>query len=323
MYKINKLVLCFILITQFCFGIAQGANGFTPPTQKLLALFPINEIEKSLSIRKVVIPNKRAIEMIASAERAGILGYHGNSLDFMIYQDIIRHVMEIILEIPIRKDFHFLAVPLDPSLNIQTKELLGSVFMYSQQPERALYDTTFPLNFTLWDNANRLGLNTLENYAKNESVKPLGYRKRLEWLFKKLDIDLDKIDNLFDAAHKYLDSHTGIILQIFDNSDYSFAKKIAYPSYPNGHISENKTVDEYFLNDYYVPPFPHEVRLLLNNKETLNPKNPLKIVRHIPGISQVSLQNYETSMINRIKKFDFNKTSKSKYENELKTAWGL
>jgi hypothetical protein len=323
MHKIYKFTHLFLIATFLCFGSAHGALDFTPPTEKQIALFSVGEMEKSLSLRKVVIPNKRVIDQISAAERAGILGYHGDSIDFMIYQDIIKNVLEIIvLEKPIRKDFHFLAVPLDPVLKIQTKAQLANVFMHDAYPERALYETTFPLNFTIWDNASRLGLNTIEHFVKNEPVKPLGYKKRLVWLFAKLGIDEDEIESLFKAGHKHLNSTTGVILQIFDNKDYAIAKKIAYPSYPNGFISENATVDEFFMNDHYVPPFPHEVRLLLNNHETLNPNNPLKIVRHTPGISSLDMQAYENSQKTRIKNFVFNKLSRNRYIAELQSDWG-
>ncbi|MBA2727182.1 MAG: hypothetical protein H0U49_03300 [Parachlamydiaceae bacterium] len=322
MQKTNTIAEFLIFVTFLCFGSTYGAIDFTPPTEKQIAIFPIGEMEKSLTLRKVVIPNKKVIDQITANEKAGILGYHGNSIDFMIYQDIIRNVIEIIVEIPIRKDFHFLAVPLDPILKIQTKKQLAAVFTDDLHPERALYETTFPLNFTIWDNASRLGLNSLENFVKNESVKPLGYKKRLVWLFQKLGINEQSIDLLFKTAHNQLNSKTGIILQVFDNNEYTFAKKIAYPSYPNGFISENATVDEYFLNDQYAPPYPHEVRLLLNNKETLNPQNPLKIVRYTPGISYFTMQAYENALKSSIKQLQFSKNSATKYKTELQTTWG-
>lgn len=322
MFKINKFIRFFVVINAFIFGSVQGEGVFTPPTEKQIAMFPIAEMEKSLSIRKVQILNKKVISQIAESESAGILGYHGDSLEFMIYQDIIRHVMEQIVEIPVRKDFYFLAVPLDPSLDIQTKERLAAIFSSSSQPERALYETTFPLNFSIWDNANRIGLNCIENFVKNESVKPLGYKKRLVWLFKTLGINEKEINVLFSTATAHLNSNTGVILQIFDGSDYAFSKKIAYPSYPNGFISDNATVDEYFLNESFMPPFPHEVRLLLNNAETLNPKNPLKMVRHCPGVSSSSMKSYENSLLKRIKNLSFSKSSRSAYRKELQSVWG-
>lgn len=304
----------------FCtlFPILASAS-FSSPSNKQLELTPQVEIDSLLSIRKLVIDNE-FVKKIIETEEAGFIGYHGDSLEFMIYQDIIRLVMEHIVEVPIRADFHFFAVPLDPQLKIQTKEELVEAFK-GENPLKNLYDTTFPLNFTIYDNANRLGLNTLENFTKNQSAKPLGYKKRLIWLFNQLGIDEDQIEVLFAAAYSKLSSQNGIILQVFDDSDYSFSKKIAYPAYPNGFISSNVTIDEYFLDDSFLPPYPHEVRLLLTHKETLNPHSPLKIVRHLLETTKSQLSSYERSMNKKIKRLSFSPQGRDAYRSDLLKVW--
>jgi hypothetical protein len=296
-------------------------SRFSPPTEKLVSVYSLTEMEKSLSVRKVKIPSKEWIDGMMKTERAGLLGYHGDSLDFMIYQDIIRLVIELILEIPIRSDFHFLASPLDPASKIQTKEELGQIFHTDLRHERILYNTTFPLNFTFLDNANRIGLNTIEAFTKNESVKPLGYKKRLIWFFQNLGIDEREIETLFTLAQKQLHGSMGIILQIFDRPDYLFSKKIAYPSYPNGFICKNVTVDEYFLNEAFVPPYPQEIRLLLNNKETLNPNNPLTFIRFVPGELPESISGYEDALRSKIIELKVDQMRKMKYRDELLQIW--
>ncbi|MGZ3633300.1 MAG: hypothetical protein ACXWM7_03115, partial [Parachlamydiaceae bacterium] len=166
----------------------------------------------------------------------------------------------------------------------------------------------------------RLGLNSLEHYLKNESVKPLGYQKRLRWFFKQLGISHSQIDKLFALAHKHLSSSHGVILQIFDTSTplYAFSQELAYPAYPNGFIAANKTVDEYYIDDL---PFPHEIRLLLNNHQTLNPNNPLKIVRHTPDLRKLQRKQYETAMRTAIQKLPYQKNDATKYLNALKQQW--
>lgn len=308
--------IIFILI--ICFAPALESAS---PSEKQLALTSITKMNNLLSIRKIAIPDTPFLEEIIQKEEAGFIGYQGNSIEFMIYQDIIRLVIELIVEIPIRNDFHFLAAPLDPLLWIQTKEQLAEVFKGSSHPEIILYDTTFPLNFTLYDNVDRLGLSTIENFIKNQSVKPLGYRKRLVWFFNNLGIDEDKIDDLFNAAHSKLSSKNGIILQLLDDIDYSFSKKIAYPAYSNGYISANVTIDEYLNNEDFVPPYPHEIRLLLTNKETLNPNSPIKIMRYFPEEIQSKLSSYERLIRKKIKNLSFNSSNRSDYRNELLAAW--
>lgn len=299
--------------------------GFESLSIKQTLLSPLSEIASALEVRKISMPDQSLIDSIVKNEKEGLIGYHGDSLDYMIYQDIIKFVIEIVVEIPIQSDFYFLAPPLDPSLGIQTKEDLANVFENHKNPGIALYDSTFPLNFSIWDNFNRLGLNSLEQFAKNESVKPRGYRRKLHWFFQTLGINLKEIDKLYTDAYVHLKSQKGVILQIFDESKepYAFAKKIAYPSYPNGFISENRTIDEYFMDDSFMPPFPHEVRLILNNQETLNPKSPIKIVRYTIDIPSSTKKSYENALKKHIKKLLFNKDAAKNYRSNLKKIWGL
>lgn len=303
-----------------CLSSLQAEEPFTSPTMKQIATTSIPEMEKSLAIRKVTVQDETLFNKIIRAEKAGLLGYHGDSLEFMIYQDIIRWVIDLIVGLPFRNDFHFLGVPLDPILDIQTKEELAAVFNQHPHPERALFETTFPLNFALWDNVDRLGLNTIESFTKNESVKPLGYKKRLVWLFERLGIKTDEIDNLFDLAYSNLVSNNGVILQIFDIPDYALSKNIAYPSYPNGFISENVTVDEYFLNEQFMPPYPHEVRLILTNKQTLNPYSDLKMMRYT-NLTGKKIATYENAMRKKIKALPSSSNASAKYRQELLKAW--
>lgn len=158
---------------------------------------------------------------------------------------------------------------------------------------------------------------------KNEPVKPLGYKRRLKWLFERLDIKELEIEPLFNAALKHLNGGFGVILQIYDDSSspYSFSKEVAYPSYPNGFISANRTVDEYFLDDGFIPPYPHEMRIMLTTHQTLNPNSPLKIVRHIPRFSSTKQKAYVKALTTEIKKLSFSKEKKKSYQKELLAAW--
>ena len=188
----------------------------------------------------------------------GFVGYHGDSLDYYIYQDIIRYVMEEIVGISVRPDFHFLAVPLDPMQSIQTKGHVLRVFEERNNNPSPPLAIQFPLNFTLWDNLNRFGINTLEHYNNDESVKPLGYARRLKWLFQRLGMQDNEIAKLFALAKEQLSASKGVIIQIFDTSfkPYEFTKNIAFPAYPNGYMAVNKTVDEYFMDDSLFPLIP-------------------------------------------------------------------
>jgi hypothetical protein len=322
---INFLSIVFILFFS-CSSFAKLESSlFISPSQKHLQVQPLEEMKKAFEVRKIPYDNLDFFEEISKSEKSGFLGYHGDSLDYFIYQDIIRGIVSLIVGIPIRSDFHFLDVPLDPIVIIQTKMQFARLFKLRSNPAVMLYDSTFPLNFSIWDNADRMGLNSIEQFATNKSVKPLGYKRRLKWLFSRLEIKESEIENLFHIAQTHLKSTTGVLLQLFDQSPqpYSFAKKIAYPAYPNGLILENCTVDEYYMDENFIPPFPHEVRLLLNTAETLNPNSPLKIVRHTSGLCAETLSQYEQTLKNNIMSLSYNKKKAKSYRNELINAWGL
>lgn len=324
----TKTWIAVLFMSCICFSNFSSdvqAAQFISPSKKQLDVSPLTELKKAFGIRKIHLQNNNILEEITKAEKTGFIGYYGDSLDFMVYQDIIRHILEIIVEVPVKDDFHFLAVPGDPTQKIQSKEELALVFKEHTNPSIILYESTFPLNFSIWDNSNRLGLSTVEHFAKNEHVKPLGYKKRLKWLFNKLEIDEKNIDILFEAAHKKFNPghSTGIILQIFDESEspYAFSKKVAYPAYPNGFIAENRTIDEYLLDEAFVPPYPHEIRLLLNNKDSLNPNNPLKIIRYVPNMSAEAFNSYNSTLKSKIKKLTYSKSAKKDYQELLLKAW--
>lgn len=305
------------------------SSVFTPPSAKQQYLQSDFEesFTRTLELRKITplsSKQKSLLSNIVDNEVVGFVGYHGDSLDYYIYQDIIRYVMEEIVGVSLRPDFHFLAVPLDPLQSIQTKSQLLQVYEDRKHNiSIPLSESTFPLNFTLWDNLDRLGLNTLEHYNNNESVKPLGYARRLKWLFQRLGVQENEIAKLFALAKDQLSSSKGVILQIFDTSfkPYEFTKKTAFPAYPNGFMAANKTVDEYFMDDSFVPPYPHEIRLLLNNRETLNPDSPLKIIRHTPEISTETLKKYQINLRNKIKILTYSQSKKNSYLQELKAIW--
>jgi hypothetical protein len=326
----RKLIFNFITYFSFLFFLTGfELVAFISPSLKQQTQLNFEEsFQRTQTLLKLgdLTPESTSyLNKIVENEVQGFLGYHGDSIDYLIYQDIIRFIIEEIVGIPVRADFHFLAPPLDPMIKIQTKAQLAPIFDAKKNKALTLQEVTFPLNFTLWDNLDRLGLNTLEHYIKNESVKSLGYQRRLKAFFERLGMKEKDIAPLFETAKQALKSTKGVILQVFDTSKspYDFAKKIAYPSYPNGFIAVNKTVDEYFMDDFALPPYPHEIRLLLNTQETLNPTNSLRIMRYTPEISSATLTNYQKTLQKKIKTLSYNKAKKNSYQKELKTVWRM
>ncbi len=330
-FGLRILYLVHILFCVLCISgsvaFASGARFISPSDKqsRLTANFE-ESFARTAELRKLAPLSREQTDWlneIVKGEELGFLGYHGDSLDYYIYQDIIRYVMEDIVGISIRSDFHFFAVPLDPAHTIQTKMQLVQALEDPVGASLPLSESTFTLTFTLWDNLDRLGVNTLEHFIHNKSVKPLGYPRRLKWLFQRLGLPHSSIERLFVQARAFFPSSTGVILQVFDTSPspYELAKKIAYPAYSSGLLAANKTVDEYFLDDSLLTSYPPEVRLLLSPQDTLNPHNALKTVRYTLETSKESIKKYRQNLRQRIQELPYNRSLRDSYMQELQTYW--
>ena len=202
-------------------------------------------------------------------EKIGFLGYYGDSLDFLIYQDIIRMTVEEVLGIAVRKDFHFISVPIESSHPLYVLEDLSPLFKREVFPTLTVMENTFPLNFSLLSSHNQLGLNSVVNFSKNTGESSWRNRRELQQFFLRLGMNPTQIETFYDLGHQLLDTSSGVLLQFFDASPspYAFANAVGYASYPNGFIAENRLISEYFV-DNPTPSFPQELRLILTLRGT-------------------------------------------------------
>lgn len=272
------LFICFLSI--FNSRDIQGFE-FVSPTKQYVNEVTLDQIKYNLRGKGVGLDYREVFDKAIAEEKVGFMGYHGDNLDFLVYQEIIRIFIEEVLEIPIRKDFHFVSTPFRINDSIGSLEDLFKLFVNDVYYSQIILDNTFPLNFSLYSNHNRLGLNTVLNFSKNVGDGANLQRKELRYIFEKLEMDSDLLEAIYDISHEYLDSQAGIFLQFFDNSTipYEFGNARGYASYPNGFIAENDLISEYFLNNHLVE-FPQELRLVLDVSGILNPKSPITIKRY-------------------------------------------
>lgn len=274
------LLLTLICITLFASKAVAGGE-FEAPTKRYLAMVSVDEIKYHLKMKHVGLDYRELFEKAIANEQIGFMGYHGDSIDLLIYQDIIRVICEEILGVPIRKDFHFLSIPLTPSHHFEVPEELVQEFTSKRYYSDKILKSTFPLNFVIYANHNRCGLNSVENFTKNRTAVHDYYSETLISFFERLGLAPNLVNDLFQIAYAHLDSKSGVLLQVFDGSTvpYAFANQTCYSSYPNGFIAENQQISDYML-DNQLRDFPHELRLLLNAKMNLNPNSPLIIKRY-------------------------------------------
>lgn len=237
------------LILTLLFGVC-GAE-FEPPTKQHIAITTLETIKYNLKGKGTGLEYRELFDKAIAEEKIGFLGYYGDSLDFLIYQDIIRVTVEEVLGIAVRKDFHFISVPIESSHPLYVLEDLSPLFKREVFPTLTVMENTFPLNFSLYSNHNQLGLNSVVNFSKNTGESSWRNRRELQQFFLRLGMNPTQIETFYDLGHQLLDTSSGVLLQFFDASPspYAFANAVGYASYPNGFIAENRLISEYFVDN--------------------------------------------------------------------------
>lgn len=315
--KMQSLLFSFFLV----FTIECGE--FTSPSQKEINSNTIEKIKHNLRGKGVGLDYKELFDKAIGEEKTGFTGYHGDTLRFLIYQDIIRVVVEEVLEIPVRKDFHFFSSPITHLDSVQNLEALSHEFVKGVFYSRKLLENTFPLNFSIYSNHNRFGLNSVLNFTKNTGDEDLRYLSDLKKTFTALEIDLAVLDEIYDLSHQYLDVNSGVLLQVFDGSatPYEFINQFGYPSYPNGFISENQQISDYFL-ELNLNEYPHELRVLLSVDGVLSPTSPL-IVKRYTKIQPSKLKAWDLKLREVIQSVSFDLQKRDLLKKELKSKWNI
>lgn len=318
----NKNWARFLLLSCIFFRAASDANGteFESPSKHQIMVITQDVIKYNLRGKGVGLDYKELFEKAIAEEKIGFMGYHGDGIDFLIYQDIIRITVEEILGIPIRKDFQFVSVPIQTNASLHSLEELSLLFKkdtFQSQIEK----NTFPLNFTMYSNHNLSGQNSVINFTKNLSDTAIRNRNELKQLFEQLGMDPLLVETLYNISYTHLDNKAGVLLQFFDSSlsPYAFANREGYASYPNGFIAENRQVSEYFF-DNITWEFPQELRLILNLHGVLNPNSPI-IIKRYTKIQPSKLKACEKDLRTLIQACSFDSIKRDELRESLLQAW--
>lgn len=328
----------FILVTLFLqvalLADNQTNESYKSPTEQLIRRESWAKIKKKLTVMKIPTHLFPLFDSIARTEKWGHIGYHGANQGFRVYQDVIRFTMEEILEIPIKENFHFLRIPGDPDLNLNS---ISEFYAYwgklnNKNDKRA--KQLLSLNFSIYSNFDNDGSCSLNLFVKDESKTSINYAKQLAPFYKELDIPAKALEDLFAIGQKWLDGKGGILLQIQENSHlyhptgeaYSFSDEHCYPckrgghsygSYPVSNHYERIRTELYVNNKLDIAP---QLRLLLNNRYTLNPYSHLQVKRwdlYDPSI----ISSYEEEMRTYIRSLGFNPAKAEKYRQQLLEIW--
>lgn len=292
-------------------------ESFIAPSTRYLSTHDLNYIKPFMKGYGVIEKHVFVFNNAIAKETIGFFGYCGAGREFRIYQDLIRFVVEDILKIYLRDDFQFLNIPGQPVLNINSAaEFLALEPSTLQDAQLKAANPFISLNLALYENYYYESLCSIPFFTKNHEQK--GLETKLEPFFIALGINKDNIRKIFTIARSKLPNE-GILLQFFDDSNYELLNKQAYCSLSNG----TPYLRDFKISDFLLNPnqnaFPR-IRLIMNNRYTLNPHSSLKVIRYDMTAEYVR-QAYEQAIRDFLKTLSVDVELVKKYREELLSKW--
>ncbi|HEY4832850.1 MAG TPA: hypothetical protein VIH61_09865, partial [Waddliaceae bacterium] len=288
-----RFIFAIIFFHSTLFAGIPITGDFNRPTERLIKRESWERVKRKLQEMKVPSDLFPFFDSIAEIEDWGHIGYHGANQGYRVYQDVIRFTVEEILEIRIRKNFHFLRVPGDADLNLNSMEEFVKYWSKIDNKNDTRSKQLLSLNFGIYSNFDERGSCSLYLFVKDKSKTSIDYPKQLAHFFNELGIPVEELQHLFAIGRRWLDEEGGIMLQLSEfshvcdpnNEAYNFADTHGYPAkkgghrygtYPLSNHFERMETDLYLERKLDIAP---QLRLLINNRYTLNPYSYLVVRR--------------------------------------------
>ncbi len=293
------------------------------PTSDFLKKNSLEEIKYNLRLDQVTMVYKDIYDKAIAAEKEGFLGYHGNSREYRIFQDVIRMIVEEKAGVSVPSSFHFFDIPCFRNEKITDIKEVSNYYLPDKNLGSKIESQVFKINQALYGNYNKMGYQPIKYFHCNSSLRPSSdYINDLKNLFSELGMDESIVDQAFEVGATHLKDDRGILLQIFDESvAYSIADTSCYPSSPTGYPLANKLISQYYTGDK-KGEVPDEVRMLLTNQKTLNPKASLRIQR-FDKMQKSVVAKYEAQLRALIRLAVADPKKLEKWKSKLQTAWKI
>lgn len=267
---------------------------------------------------------KELFKKMIREEKDGFLGYHGGSAQARLFQDILYYLITDLIDIPIRSDFVFLRIPTDGQLKydnaldfIQKEAQYLPPANWDNQPH--IQKHILSINISLFQSYDFPIDLTPRYFLENQTWTHPPFIGILASFFKELGIGDEFLGNLWEKGEQLLPANRGFILQIFDHSEnFAFSKKCSYAAFSGGKPHRDYK-DHHHLtnNDHY--DFP-QIRLVLGQKTTLNPNNPLSFKRY-DALDAKTRKHYQTQLRNLIRQLPYNKDKLRLMKLKLLSQW--
>lgn len=296
------------------------STEFLGPTERFLIANPLDKIKPHLKAMGIKESHVKIINQAIAEETLGFFGYHGARREFLIFQDIIRYGIEEILGIPIRADFHFLRIPGHPKLNVD------SISEFFAKHPGGINDNLpierlqlLSMNTALYSPYQEPWELSLNYFTKNANISKHDYEEVLIPFFLMLGIDPVYIPEAFKIAEAMLTRKSGVLIQFFDTSLYELADQQAYFSLVRGErLLPNDPISQLLL-DINQTKFPQS-RLVLNNRNTLNPYSSLSMKRYTLTSSD-EFAAYQNALRKYFQSLPFDEFQKENYRAQLLSLW--
>ena len=298
------------------------------PTERFIAAYHYDNILAILKVKELSLEHRNFFEHIIPHEELGFFGYHSSTQGFRIFQDIIRLVLEETCELEIKKDFHFLRVPGKPLYSCKSSMQFLKENPYIRDDKGDQQDQLVSLNYALFGNFHDFGSCSVSYFTDNRSNGTIGFQDRLKEFFLELGLPQEAIPKLFEIGNPLIATENAVLFQFFDfshhhalNQPYALVDQLGYRALQGGmpQVPVRK-MSELYLDDQ-SQPFNKELRLLMTNKETLNPYSPLSIKRYERTDPEV-VKEYEIALRSSIRALPYDEAKVKLYRKKLLTAWG-
>ena len=285
--------------------ISRKEFPYRSPSARHIDAYGWDAIAGSLKDYGLSMVHRNLFDRICHREEVGFVGYHGSTQQFRIFQDIIRLVIEEIIDLPLREDFEFFRVPGDPLFSGEELDRRSS-FLY--------------LNYAIYGNFNSIGSSSYNYFTSNGSSSFVDYRRHLYNLFSCLGISSGEVHKLFDIGRKHTNQESGVIYQIYDMSHYDPRKSYYQLADQQCLWLQGEVVFSKMIVNTYPTLLNREFVMRMNNQFTLNPYSSL-VVRRYDKISAEETKIYMSELRSAVRSLDFSKEKALEYRELLLSLW--
>lgn len=300
----------------------------TSPSQRFFLKHPLQTVISTTVSQGIEMKELAFFQSVMDQEVEGFIGYHGGCSDYRLFQDLIRFVVQDVLNINVRDDFHFLRIPGTESLCFDSAKAFVRAFgeeiddttSYTRQHILSLnialfqfYD--FPLEFTP------------RYFIQNQPWTSPNYWALLLDFVERIGIDPKDFEKIIALGRSCLPQDRGVLIQFFaeDADPYTFVDTHFYAARAGGKSCGIKPSSLFRLElpDYLssLVEFP-QLRLVINNKHILNPFSSLKMRRY-DTCSDHQRQYYEESIRQQIQSLTVKLDKRDAVRQQLLSIWNV